>query len=223
LLYNKYLKIVDYIFLYRLIWQKIMRNIEKQKYFDRYARSCDSANDDGVILRLEELFDSMQIWRGERIADLGCGTGVLFPLLLPRIDSVGRLYAYDFSPGMIARAKERYSAPNLEIVLADAHELPAEDDFFHRVICFASFAHFDFKQDTLDEIHRVLRPGGTAYIIHLLSSTEIAHHHKDPGTPIEHDTLPDEADFDAMVDSSGLILESYIDRPGLYKAVMRKI
>lgn len=223
MLYNKYLKIVDYIFIYRLIWQKIMRNIEKQKYFDQYAQNCDTANDQAVILRLEELFDGMQIWRGERIADLGCGTGILFPLLLPRIDKVGRLFGYDFSPGMIERAKVRYNAPNLEIVLADAHELPAEDDFFHRVICFASFAHFDFKQDALEEMYRVLRPGGIAYVIHLLSSEEIATHHKDPGSAIEHDTLPDEAGFQAMVDSSGLVLEGYIDRPGLYKAVMRKI
>ena len=48
-----------------------MRNIEKQKFFDRYARSCDLANDEAVILRLEDLFGGMQVWRGERIADLG--------------------------------------------------------------------------------------------------------------------------------------------------------
>jgi len=198
-------------------------NIEKQRYFDRHSEECDIANDERVILRLDELLDRMQIWRGEKIADLGCGTGILFPLLLPRIDHVGRLYGYDFSPGMIAKAKKNHQAQNLEIVLADVHDLPAGDDFFHRVICFASFAHFDHKQAALGEIHRVLRPGGTGYIIHLLSSHEIAAHHNIAGTPIENDRLPDEGDLRAMVEQSGLIIDDYIDRQGLFKVAMRKL
>jgi demethylmenaquinone methyltransferase/2-methoxy-6-polyprenyl-1,4-benzoquinol methylase len=75
---------------------------------------------------------------GERVLDVGCGTGLSLPLLRERVGGAGAVYGFDQSPEMLAQARARVAAAgrgNVQLyeVPAQALALPAPVDalFFH--------------------------------------------------------------------------------------------
>jgi len=78
---------------------------------------------------------------GDRVLDLGCGTGLSLPLLRAAVGESGRVYGVDASPDMLARARERVSRGgwrNVRLIESDAEsfELPER---VQGVLCF--FTH----------------------------------------------------------------------------------
>lgn len=45
-------------------------------------------------------------------------------------------------------------------VVANGHEIPFGENTFDCVVCAETLEHDDFPQKTIDEIHRVIKPGG---------------------------------------------------------------
>ncbi|HEY7637601.1 MAG TPA: class I SAM-dependent methyltransferase [Gemmatimonadales bacterium] len=95
---------------------------------------------------------------GERVLDLGCGTGLLLSRLLdrnPNIDVTG----VDLSPAMVAQARRRLPA-GVRLEVADAEALPFPAGSFELVVSVSSFHFWPAPGRALTEIRRVLRPGG---------------------------------------------------------------
>lgn len=90
---------------------------------------------------------------GEQILDLGCGDGQL----TSRIAATGANVAgVDASPEMVAAARER----GISVNEASAESLPYADGKFDAVFSNAAL-HWVRGQDAMmDEVHRVLKPGG---------------------------------------------------------------
>jgi demethylmenaquinone methyltransferase/2-methoxy-6-polyprenyl-1,4-benzoquinol methylase len=64
----------------------------------------------------------LQLRRGDRVVELGCGTGLNFPLIIEQIGSEGRLVGADISPKMLACARQRVDRAgwkNVELVESD--------------------------------------------------------------------------------------------------------
>jgi SAM-dependent methyltransferase len=99
--------------------------------------------------------------------DLGCGEGRLArDLTALGHDVVG----VDASPTLLAAARE--AAPELELHLADAADLPFPDESFGLVVAFMSLQDVDDLAGALREAARVLAPGGRLClaIVHPLNS-----------------------------------------------------
>jgi SAM-dependent methyltransferase len=92
---------------------------------------------------------------GGLMADVGCGTGRLLPLLRQRADNV---IGFDASMPMLHQASERLPDG---LVQADAFSLPVASGVFDAVACLRLLFHFDNPAPLLDELRRVTRPGGT--------------------------------------------------------------
>jgi ubiquinone/menaquinone biosynthesis C-methylase UbiE len=97
---------------------------------------------------------------GMGLLDVACGTG---NATIPAAREGARVTGLDFSPDLLAVARERAADAMVEVdwVEGDAQELPFEDGSFDRVI--STFGHM-FAPDhgrTADEMKRVCRPGGT--------------------------------------------------------------
>jgi ubiquinone/menaquinone biosynthesis C-methylase UbiE len=83
------------------------------------------------VYRTGRLSAIKQMWLrpGDQVLDLGCGTGLNFPLLVDRVGSGGLVVGLDASQQMLAQARRRVRArgwPNVVLVHADATEVGAE-------------------------------------------------------------------------------------------------
>ena len=90
---------------------------------------------------------------GEYVLDLGCGDGQLTKRIA---DSGAHVLGVDASPEMLAAARER----GVEAEQARAEELPFRDETFDAVFSNAVL-HWVRNQDAMmEQVHRVLKPGG---------------------------------------------------------------
>ncbi len=101
-----------------------------------------------------------------RVLEIGCGTGALLRALSPRILSGTGV---DVSEGMIAQARRHEScASNLSFHTVHSATLPFDSASFRVVISFLSFRYLDWPR-TMQEVRRVLAPGGHFWLIDLCS------------------------------------------------------
>jgi SAM-dependent methyltransferase len=97
---------------------------------------------------------------GETVLDLACGPGTLTRHLSDAVGDDGLVIAADLSEPMLARATRALPADNTVFVRADAMSLPLRDDTVDAISC-SLLLHLVPDLDTaLDQITRVLRPGG---------------------------------------------------------------
>lgn len=89
---------------------------------------------------------------GTPMLDAGCGTGLNLASLPP--GSVG----IDINPRNLALIRQRL--PGHIAVEGDIEAIPFPDGAFSTVVCTEVLEHVPYPEAALDEIHRVLRPGG---------------------------------------------------------------
>jgi ubiquinone/menaquinone biosynthesis C-methylase UbiE len=93
--------------------------------------------------------------------ELGCGTG-FFTLNLKLAGILDRAEVTDLSPGMVEVARRNATSLGFEISgrVADAEQLPYDDETFDLVIGHAVLHHIPDVERSLREVLRVLKPGG---------------------------------------------------------------
>jgi len=96
----------------------------------------------------------------QRILDVGCGDGRLTELLLQRCDE---LVSIEPDPFKIEKFIKKY--PELSIFRATGQKTPFPDESFSLVICVTVIEHTKEDMLLLEEIKRILKPGGLAYIV----------------------------------------------------------
>jgi len=124
------------------------------------------------LLMRERLFkgrlvEQMAIKPGQRILDVGCGTGTL-ALLIKERHPQSEVVGLDPDPQIlaIARRKAVHSGAEVQFDAGYADRLPYPDAGFDRVISSLVFHHLirQTKRGALAEAYRVLRPGGELHI-----------------------------------------------------------
>lgn len=111
---------------------------------------------------------------GQRVLDVGCGTGTLAVLakrLHPGVDVVG----LDPDPNALARARRKAERAGLSVRFERgvANALPYADASFARVFSTLMFHHLDAdtKAASLREMRRVLAPGGALHLLDFAPQT----------------------------------------------------
>ena len=98
-----------------------------------------------------------------RLLDVGTGPGWLLPEVHRQAPEL-QLYGLDISPAMIDLARQHLRGVTRELKVAEVGATGYEDGFFDAVICSGSFYLWDRPEEGLEEIHRILRPGGRAQL-----------------------------------------------------------
>jgi ubiquinone/menaquinone biosynthesis C-methylase UbiE len=130
-----------------------------------YDRGVQAAFRDVFPALAQDLLREMHgIRRG---LDVGCGPGQFTILAAERLPAV-QVYGIDLAPTMIElahrHAAQSTAADRLHFAVADVGTLPFADDQFDAVISSGSIKHWPDPVAGLREIHRVLVPGGRAFI-----------------------------------------------------------
>ena len=102
---------------------------------------------------------------GDGVLDIACGPGNFTREFARLVGRNGLAVGFDSSPTMLARAVEETPAArgprgNVAYVRGDATKLPFRSESFDAVCCFAALHLFDEPFRALDEMARVLTPGG---------------------------------------------------------------
>jgi ubiquinone/menaquinone biosynthesis C-methylase UbiE len=112
---------------------------------------------------------------GERVLEVGCGTGEIAMRAKARTGATGSVAGIDPSAEMIAVARQKAARANLDIDyrVASVEALPFADATFDVVLSSLMMHHLpkDLKPRALAEIRRVLKPGGRLLIVDLTEPT----------------------------------------------------
>jgi len=110
----------------------------------------------------------LEISSTDRVLDVGCGPGN-FTRSFARVAGDGMVVGLDASRMMLARAVQETDAGNVAYLRGDASTLPFSDASFDAICCFAALYLIERPMRAVDEIARVLAPGGR---VALLSSCD---------------------------------------------------
>ncbi|HLY99065.1 MAG TPA: class I SAM-dependent methyltransferase [Candidatus Angelobacter sp.] len=101
----------------------------------------------------------------DRVLDLGCGTGWA-SRRLARLVPVGQVTGIDVADEMLRRAEQSSSGiENVRYVWGSAESIPAPDNSFDKILSVESFYYYADQGKALEEIRRVLAPGGRVFIL----------------------------------------------------------
>jgi ArsR family transcriptional regulator len=117
-----------------------------------------------------------EIGEGETVLDLGSGAGLDSFLAALKVGPQGKVIGVDITPEMVQKSKrnaQELGFPQVEFHVGDIESLPVPDACVDVVISNCVINLVPDKARVFQEVHRVLRPGGRAYISDMVLTEEL--------------------------------------------------
>ncbi len=151
------------------------RKIDTKSFFGKVAGEWDAVRnelfgDRVTVLALLSLLPAE--WT---VADLGCGTGNAAELLAP---IVRKVIAVDQSgPMLTAAAKRMEHFTNVQFLQGELEKLPIPTGTVDAAVCVLVLHHLESPQNAINEMARILRPGGVAMVVDMVEHDRAAYRH----------------------------------------------
>lgn len=150
-----------------VIWQAVIRVVRKVRPFPIPPEVGIFILENPFrrrFLAAEEIVRRAGIAPGQKVLEVGAGTGFVALEAARALGPEGQLVALDIEPRMIERLRQNLlveGIANVECKLGDAAKVDAADDTFDCVYFVTALGEVPDKQGALWEAYRVLKPGGT--------------------------------------------------------------
>ncbi len=110
----------------------------------------------------DALLDLTQLQANDRLLDVACGTGIVARTAYQRMGDSGRVVGLDFNAGQLEVARNIETA--IEWREGNATDLPFSDEEFNVITCQQGLQFFPDREAAVNEMYRVLAPGGRVAI-----------------------------------------------------------
>ena len=170
-----------------------------------------------VKARLELIVAMAALSRGERVLDVGTGTGVLIPLIQKY--GIDEVVGCDLSPTMLEMAQKQHGG--VMFWLGDIIDLPASLGRFDVVFLNAMFGNVWDQRATLEKVAGRLCTGGRICISHPLGSGFVVELNHDDSRRTPH-LLPNEVHLRELIRGIPLVVAHFTDEKDFYLLVLRK-
>lgn len=121
-----------------------------------------------VFAARNEVVKAIGVRPGDRVADIGAGTGFFTRLFSETVGTDGWVFAVDIAPQFVAHINqqaERDGLTNVTTVLCPGNSVSLPPQSVDIAFICDTYHHFEFPESTLASLHRALRPGGTLILI----------------------------------------------------------
>ena len=142
-----------------------------QQEFNRWAAAGEGDKMQRHHLNItEKSLRLMNLRPGERVLDLGCGSGWATRLVARLVgegpEGFGQVVGLDVSDEMVRLARETSKEfENILYVQGSAQQIPWEENFFDKVLSVESFYYYTDQDRALMELFRVMAPRGRLFIL----------------------------------------------------------
>jgi arsenite methyltransferase len=142
-----------------------------QEEFNRWAEAGEGEKMRSHHLDVtEKTIRLMDLRPGERVLDLGCGSGWATRLLARLVgdgpQGFGQVVGLDISDAMIRQARaDSKEFENILYVWGSAQQIPWEENFFDKMLSVESFYYYADQDRALSELFRVMAPHGRMFIL----------------------------------------------------------
>jgi len=146
----------------------------------------------------DKLIERSGITRGMKVLEIGCGSGAFITFVARAVGQSGEVYALDIQLAMLKQLENKLAKPenndiqNIRIVNGNAYNLPFDDNSFDLVYMVTVLPEIPDRNKALQEVLRVLKPGG------ILAITEFL---PDPDYPLKSTTVK-------ILINAGFVIES---------------
>ena len=138
---------------------------------DLAARLERRAKAEDEVAARETYLGLLDIAAGERVLDVGCGSGAVTREIARRVGPGGQAVGLDPSPALLAVARELAHetgfGDRVEFREGDARRLPFPDRSFDAVVCVTVLSHVPNGEAAIPELVRILRLGGRVGVFDL--------------------------------------------------------
>ena len=180
-------------------------NAEK---WDRRSQDFDLKRFDYFRFLQERVIRLLPLERGASFLDVGCGTGWAVLRVHQLLSGDGVFRGIDVAPKMIERSQKNATGRgSTYFEVASADKLPLKDDSVDVCMCTNSFHHYPDPLAALKEIRRVLKVGGSLFILDVTSDAFFLRwidkrvRSKEP----EHVRFYSTEEFRSLIDRAGLL------------------
>jgi ubiquinone/menaquinone biosynthesis C-methylase UbiE len=187
----------------------VSHDLQTRTYFNNLADSWESKQSTDTQ-KIEELLSRLNLINANTILDIGCGTGVLFPVFEKLAPGKTKFFAVDFAECM-AKTASLHCNSKTEVICGDSQNLPFMDSFFNLIIAFHVFPHIKDKPAALQEYWRILKPEGDLAIIHLRGSKELNEFHAELGGEVASHILPSAEELSRIMSEMKFDVKDSID------------
>lgn len=191
-----------------------------KEYFDNIAPEWDKISEQDEK-KVSEIIELVNLTKGAKVLDVGCGTGVLTPFIINKIGSEGKLVCLDISEKMIKIASSKFPKniySNIDFVCEDILNYET-DCMFDYILCYSSFPHFIDKERSIKKMGSILSINGKLCIMHSQSRKDINNLHKSINGVVSNDYLPSIDEITSIFKVSSLASFLMIDEKDKYVVV----
>lgn len=123
----------------------------------------DNVGDMSLKRRARKIIEGLDLRKGDRIIDVGCGDG-FYLHILTKLPIKTNLLGFDFDKIVLANAGKNLRPEKIKLVNGSATKIPFKDKSFDKVIMTEVLEHIEDDKKALAEVKRILKPGGILLI-----------------------------------------------------------